>query len=337
MTLNGRTANRRQNDRRKNVIVKATIMLILGLLLLVFAVLGWFALNKIASTTGMGIDAKDFPFEIEASGSAPSEYVRLFGLADNTFSAGDQQGNTSAFRTGSTDKIWWRVDGNDDSSYKNGFRPGASGSLEFSIIPKDTNAQVVNCSFDIRAFVATENSTTGAIESMTEITSTSGTNAQKSALNYLGGHILFFENMNVVDGHEVYSGLIGADGLNVSVPAGGASVSVTVYWKWVNTFDQMFLKTTDTYYDYPLIADNNTSDRTALTTYIQTNSSNIFSGLSSADSTAVGSISYSSDHNNSSLLSALNDGYNAADQMIGVNLHYFLIEMNATAGTNNAA
>ncbi len=192
--------------------------------------------------------------------------------------------------------------------------------------------------FNLRTFISSENAQTNVTESITEITDTSGTEIQKNARKYINGHILFFEHKTVDNkGHEIYSGFIGADGIDITVPAGGDAKSVTLYWKWVNTFDQIFLKTTDSYYDFPLIADDNTDDREDLVDFIQANPSKLFSDITTENTTAVQNIDYDADHANSTLLSALNDGYNTADQVIGVNLRYFLIEMIASpaASTNS--
>lgn len=329
-------AEKKRNQKKS--LIKMGAMGILTLILLIFSSLSWFTMNTQVDSSGMNIKTATLPFDIQSSGAATDEYVRLFGLADREYSSGTKQGNTNTYRTGTYDAIWWRLDENDSTSYSTGFRPGASGQLNFEIVPKNENALKVNCKFNLRTFISSENAQTNVTESITEITDASGTEIQKNARKYINGHILFFEQKNVDNkGHEIYSGFIGADGIDITVPAGGNAKSVTLYWKWVNTFDQIFLKTTDSYYDYPLIEDDNTDDREDLVDFIQKNPSKLFSGISAANTTAVQSIDYASDHAKSSFLSALNDGYNAADQIIGVNLRYFLIEMTASpaTGTDN--
>lgn len=329
-------AEKKKNQKKS--LIKMGAMGILTLILLIFSSLSWFTMNTQVESSGMNIKTATLPFDIQSSGAATDEYVRLFGLADSEYSSGTRQGNTNTYRTGTYDQIWWRLDENDTTSYSTGFRPGASGELSFEIVPKDENALKVNCKFNLRAFISSENSQTNVTESITEITDLNGTDIQKSARNYINGHILFFEHKTIdSSNHEIYSGFIGADGVDITVPAGGNAESVTLYWKWVNTFDQIFLKTTDSYYDYPLTADENTTDRGKLVDFIQKNPSKLFSGISAANTTAVQSIDYDADHSKSALLSALNDGYNTADQIIGVNLRYFLIEMTASpaTGTDN--
>ena len=327
-------AEKKKNQKRS--LIKIGAMGTLALILLIFSSLSWFTMNTQVESSGMSVSTATIPFDIQSSGAAPEEYTRLFGLADREYSSGTKQGNTNTYRTGTYDAIWWRLDENDTTSYSTGFRPGASGQLDFDIIPKDENALKVNCKFNLRTFISSENAQTNDTESITEITDTSGTEIQKDARKYINGHILFFEYKTVDNkGHEIYSGFIGADGVDITVPAGGSAKSVTLYWKWVNTFDQIFLKTTDSYYDYPLIANDNIDDREDLVEYIQDNPSKLFADISSENTLAVQSIDYINDHTNSTLLSALNDGYNSADQIIGVNLRYFLIEMVASPAASN--
>lgn len=324
--------------RRKAALIKFGIMAVFAAIVLIFGSIAWFTMNREVEGSGMSISTAALPFDIQSSGAAPDEYIRLFGLADRGYSSGTQQGNTSAYRTGTYDQIWWRLDANDTTSYSTGFRPGASGELAFDIVPEDDNALKVNCKFNLRTFISSENAQTNVTESITEITDTSGTDIQKSARNYISGHILFFEHKTVDSSdHEIYSGFIGEDGVDITVPAGGNAKSVTLYWKWVNTFDQIFLKTTDSYYDYPLIADDNTEDRDVLEDYIRGNPSKLFSDISAENTAAVQGIAYDTDHADSALLSALNDGYNTADQVIGINLRYFLIEMVASPAAGSGS
>ena len=327
---------KRDEQMRKNKFIKYGSLLLLTVIILVFATIAWFSMNRETTTSGMNVRSSTLPFELASTGAAPEEYIRLFNMADNEYDNGTKQGDTSEYRTGEYGQIFWRLDTESNDTYVNGFKPGAAGELSFDIIPKDSNALTVNCQFSIRGFVGTYNETTNALESMTEITSNSPAGATKDAFYYLNGHIVFFEEKNTVNGKDVYSGFIGENGLNVLVPEGGAKKSVTVYWKWVNTFDQMILLSTDNPSDDPLVADSGTKpekDRTALLNYIHTNTDKIFSGLSAANATAATTVTRTSE---ASLLTALNDGYNTADQVIGVNLDYFLLELAATPGTASA-
>ena len=85
-----------------------------------------------------------------------------------------------------------------------------------------------------------------------------------------------------------------------------------------------------------MIADSNSDDRANLTDFIQDNHTKLFSGLDAETIALVEAIDYTAHHSNTGLLSKLNDGYNTADQIIGVNLQYFLIEMIASPATGNS-
>ena len=316
---------------RKKSLVKLCAVGIFALTMIIFGTISWFTRNTMVGSNGMGISTSALPFDIESEGAAPAEYTRLFGLADAHYASGTRQGLTNRYRTGTADQIWWRLDDGESAGYTDGFRPGASGTLSFSIIPKGTEALEVNCQFKIRTFVSEVDELTNAVETITEITDLSGTEKQKEARKLINGHIQFFASKTTdANGRVIYSGLIGEDGLDISVPAGGAAKPVTVYWKWMNTFDQIFLKSTDSGYDVPIIADDNTDDRAALTTFIRSDPGRLFTGLDAQTATQVRSIDYATHHNSGEFLSKLNDGYNSGDQVIGVNLNYFLIEMAAS-------
>ena len=327
-----------EEERRKHKkrIIKICLLMLLIVLIMIFASIAWFALNKSVSSNTMAVSAAPSPFELETVGYANNDYIDLFNMADPEYEEGEQQGSTSTYRTGTAQQIRWRLDSDDDDSYTEGFRPGASGSLTFKVVPKGVDSVTVNCKLNIRAFVGNYNDTTGDLESIDEVTSATTDNDQKDACNYINGHILFFQNKTTVSGNDIYSGYIGTNGLNVTA-TGGNTQTVTVYWKWVNTFDQMILKSTDSYNDYPLIADSGGTaqqDRDALIAYIKANYSKIFSGLSSEDQTSISSITYDN-LKNSALLGVLCDAYNAADQIIGVNLDYFMLELTADVGTSS--
>lgn len=321
-----------QKSKRKKALIKFGSMAVLAAVVVVFATIAWFTMNRETTTSGMNVRSSTLPFELASTGAAPEEYIRLFNMADNEYDNGTKQGDTSEYRTGEYGQIFWRLDTESNDTYVNGFKPGAAGVFTFDIIPKDGRALTVNCKFNIRGFVGNYNDA-GNLQSMTEITSSSPENASKEAFNYINGHIVFFEHHHVINGKDVYSGFIGTDGLNVSISAGTSRETVTVYWKWVNTFDQMILKSTDHGNDIPLVADEGKGvdeDRTALCEYINDNYSKIFAGLSSENQTAASTLTYQTAKTNSELMNALNDGYNSADQIIGVNLNYFLLELSAS-------
>lgn len=319
-------------NKNRSKLIKLSIMLAMLAVVMIFVTIAWFSMNKDVDVAGMSVKSSTLPFELASTGAAPEDYIRLFNMADSEYDNGTKQGDTSEYRTGEYGQIFWRLDTESNDTYVNGFKPGAAGVLTFDIIPKDGRTLNVNCKFNIRGFVGTYNDA-GSLQSMTEVTSSSPENASKDAFNYINGHIVFFEHHDVVNGKDVYSGFIGTDGLNVPISAGTTRETVTVYWKWVNTFDQMILKSADHGNDTPLVADEGEGvheDRAALCKYINDNYSKIFAGLSSENQAAASTLTYQTAKTNSELMNALNDGYNSADQIIGVNLNYFLLELSAS-------
>lgn len=293
----------------------------------------------------MGVQVAAIPFELTSTGNVTQDYLDLFGFADDTYGEGTPvTGETNTYSTKGSSKLIWRLDeGNDGSSYTDGFRPGASGSLTFKIVPNVDEEMYVDCKFGVRTFVATyDENDEDEIESLDEVNLTTGTNDQKAAFRYLNGHIIFFENRSVSGNVETYTGFIGADGLKVHIPTNTpAGQTVTVYWKWVNTIDQLFLKSTDSYQDYPLFADANSDDRDDAIDYINEKYDDIFAEMTNATSDVFEadgiSYSYVTASANASFLSAILDNYNTADQIIGQNVDYFLLEMSAERGASPSA
>ena len=327
------SVGRDEQKKRRASLIKIGAVMILAFIVWVFSSIAWFSMNKTVSNSGIGVNVNAPPFELVSAGDVTEDYVTLFQMADSSYSEGVQQENpTNAYRTGSTGRLMWRLDAqNDGSSYLDGLRPGASGTLSFKIIPMKDDEFYVDCKFGIRAFTATydeEDDEEETVVSLNEVDSSTGTADEKNAYRFINGHILFFRNRTIVSNKEQYSGYIGTDGLNVRVPANSSGVTVTVYWKWVNTLDQMLLKAADNGNDYPLLDDDNSADRLALINYIKSDYSSIFYGLTSSNQQSIADIDYAYVKSHPSFLSDLSENYNAADQEIGLNLRYFLIEMN---------
>lgn len=326
---------------RKAKLIKLGSVAFLSALILIFMTIAWFSMNKDNSASGMGVKVAAFPFELTSTGTVTQDYLGLFEFADDTYGEGSPvTGAANTYSTKGSSKLIWRLGaGNDGLSYTDGFRPGASGSLTFKIVPNVDEEMYVDCKFSVRTFVATyDENDEDEIESLDEINLTIGTDDQKTAFRYLNGHILFFEDRNVSGNVETYSGFIGTDGLKVHIPANTpAGQNVTVYWKWVNTIDQIFLKSTDDYQDYPLFADANSDDRDNAIAYINEKYDDIFAEMDNTTSTVFEtdgiSYSYVTASANASFLSAILDNYNTADQIIGQNVDYFLLEMFAERGT----
>ena len=346
------------DDKKKIIIpiIKASSMVVVAFALLVFVGVAWFALNKNVGTNGLEVSVSSASYYLRVrendDTSYFSKYFTLFQKADNTFGTGTQETSGTAvyYKTGvENNKIVWRLDSDDldpnTNIYTVGLRPSSAGKLEFEVVPEADGELDIDFSFNVRGFTATyptqEEITAGTyasddVKTLTEIflPTESGaalTDAQK-ALKYIGGHILFFENCS----NGVYSGFLGTDDGNVycfRAPSATANtpIPVTIHYVWVNTIDQFILKSTDDPADAPLLADDST-ERGKLILYIQQNADAIFDGSASGSATSV---TYESYKASAELQKTLNDGYNAADQAIGVNLDYILVDMNATQITES--
>lgn len=105
----------------------------------------------------------------------------------------------------------------------------------------------------------------------------------------------------------------------------GQKYQVTIYWKWANTLEQMIFDSNSQYRDDPLFATSNTTDRNAIYTYLKdTTNNSAFSGASDIESLLT-TIQGGTDI--STALATLTTAYDNADQIIGNNLDYILIEM----------
>lgn len=327
---------------RKKNLIRFGSLAVLAFVVWLFATIAWFSSNKDVGAGGMGVKVATIPFELSSTGTVTQEYLDLFEFADDTYGEGAPVTDAAdTYSTKGSSKLIWRLDaGNNGDSYIDGFRPGASGTLTFKIVPNVDEELYVDCKFSVRTFAATyDENDEDEIESLDEVNLTTGTDDQKAAFRYLNSHILFFENRSVSDNIETYSGFIGSDGLKVHIPANTpAGQTVTVYWKWVNTIDQLFLKSTDEYEDFPLFADDNNDDRNDAIDYINEKYDDIFAEMTNAASDVFEadgiSYSYVTASANASFLSAILDNYNTADQIIGQNVDYFLLEMSAERGAS---
>ena len=332
-----------EKERKKRIrgtLIKFGSLAVFAFIVWVFATIAWFSSNSSVSGNGMGVSVAGIPFELAATGDVPQAYIDLFEMADDSYHAGAKQGNTNEYRTGTDNKIFLRFDPNDTdytSSYTDGLRPGASGTIEFDIVPYTDETFNVTCYFSLKTFDATYDDQTNEVETITPIPEevpANNTNTDLpdlvTASNYLRGHILFFDDRTMSGSNEIYSGYIAPDeGLTVSV-SNGEKTTVTVYWKWVNTFDQMIYKSTDSTTDSPLFANDNNDDRAAVISYINENYQNILAGISSANATALANLTVGTVGDlTSSMMDDLNENYNTADQIIGVNVDYFLLDVSA--------
>lgn len=282
-----------------------------------------------------------------------------------------QELNPVKFRTSgaSSEKIIWRKTGNtpDDGHYENGIEPDSHGKLTFWVVPDETGTLDLDFSFNIRGFIGKfreneDENEPPILENLYEVNddltvANSGGVLQdnndlatkKAALEYAKGHILFFSDYDSSTGY--YSGFLGTaktirfgncinpasnpkakynENNPVSVTA-GQKYQVTIYWKWANTIEQMVFDNNSFYSDNALFSPSDSGSFDLIYSYLSNTTDNkVFSGISDADIDAhLTTIRSNSDITAS--LTDLSNGYDAADQLIGNNIDYIMIEMNAAA------
>ncbi len=352
-----------ERQKQKKRVVKLVLLMMLIALIIVFASIAWFAMNKAVSADTMAVTAEGSPFELEVRGPK-IENESDFSKADETYTEGEVQDDDDDIRqtTGAESRIMWRKAANADGTYEDGLEPNSHGTLTFWVVPKRSGPLNIEFNFDIRAFHATYNEPVGddepTLKELFEITDELTATAEneideddldniKNARKYMHGHVLFFAQYNSSTGY--YSDFLGSDkkisfgdcinpatgnkysnnGGAVDVVA-GQKYQVTIYWKWANTFEQMVFDANSPFKDSPLFAADDSTDRTAIFTYLKNTTNNyVFYNLNGITTKISDVENNTSDFNTS--LTELTNAYNNADQLIGNNVDYALIEM--TAGT----
>lgn len=335
-------------------LTKLLTLLALAGFLITFTTIAWFTMNRETGTSGMGVKVAGMPFELEVRGNFIENSDLMTGNAmfANEFKSGTQQedgeGNlVSIFRTDqNNEKIVWRKDAS-SSAYPQGLSPSSSGELSFYVIPNQTGVLDLHFSIRIRGYHAVyENETLTDLVEITEDLTDSAENAaigitsaatKKTALKYVNGHILFFRSYD--SSTDKYSDFCGRDTIDFADFIEGTDKTVTkdqaypvtIYWKWVNDFGDMFLTSSSTYASAPIFADSNNADRGLIFEYLEDEDTYMFSGMTaSAISRTLTDVQNPSSETFATSLRFLTTGYDNADLEIGNNVNYILFEMTAS-------
>ena len=347
---------------RRIKLIKIGVILMLVSIVMIFMTIAWFTMNREVQSGSMAVKAGGSPFELEVAGT-DIENNTDFSKADDDYKNGEAQLTANTYRTsGQYDKIIWRKTGTtaEDGHYSDGLSPNSHGKLTFWVVPNDTGTLDIDFNFKVRGFIGTYTPAVAegaepTLNDLFEVTENMEVTTEnklkdaadlakkKDALKYIQGHILFFSDY---DGTN-YSGFLGTgrsirfgDCINptaepkakynagnaVSVTK-GQKYQVTIYWKWANTLEQMIFDSSSEYRDNPLFSTSNITDRNAVYTYLKdTTNNSVFSGASNIESLLT---TIQSGTNFSTALTTLTNAYDNADQIIGNNLDYILIEMSA--------
>lgn len=228
-----------QDDGKKGFfipLIKTFSMMILAMAVLIFVSLCWFAMNESVGTNGLMVKARKSLFELKTSGSA--------GLYDGDGFLGEvAPGYTSALTTEGVQGIKWKLVSNEsemNNLYKGqgdpnlreitrldsdqyGLKPGDHGTLKFTIEPKTTDELEIQCVTATTGYKATydvDNYKTNA--PMTLV-------SDEQIVHFLSSHILYFYM-----GTDNHKHMLTEEGFT-EIVNNGLDKEVTLYWVWPAT------------------------------------------------------------------------------------------------------
>ena len=224
-----------EKNKRKKMLIKFGVMGMLAAIIMVFASIAWFTMNRDVGTSGMSITTTTLPFELKTAGyyGYYDDWItdeNVAKIAANRSSATvPPAGESGTLTTGSSAAIQWLV--TDESNAKNyveantteenkGIRPGSFGKMTFWVVPKTNETVSVNFKISLEPFKTVyQTSGTGANEvyvyepgSDTPVelqpVSVAGNADYAEAITYISTHILFFKTRTESNGVYTYSDLI---------------------------------------------------------------------------------------------------------------------------------
>ena len=334
-------------DKRKTVIIgliKAASMAVLALALLIFVGIAWFTMSSSVKTDGTEVKVATLPFELAASGSQVrhrSMFSKLdlsnLGYSSGTVTTID---GATLFATGvDTDRIFVRFDGTENDAKKE-LEPGGSGIVEFYVIPNRDGDLSIDFNLNIKGYYAQINDETKQVTKLWDIstlTTDSGLTAsevtdKKDALNFLMGHIFFFGkegNPDAASNPHYYEEPIESTVYHIDIPNAekGEAYPVRIYWMWPRTLGQITLDydTASLRSGIPIVKDGTaqtpSADKNAILRIVKNKKASIFKTTSTITDAMI--------DDSADYFSVLSRGYNEADQMIGTNVDYYLLEISA--------
>ena len=240
-----RQAHEKVKQLRKKYIQNGIIVVVTGVvLILVLRSIAWFSDNQVTTATGMSAETKATLFELRTTGSN--------GLFDDYIQRADAEYANNTETTAAARKVIWNLTaGNTDEtvsqgninnlylddetldaarmreiksidSSEYGISPGDYGSLTFSIVPKIASVDV-HLDVNFRLFKTSYDNDGYQQDVFTELNVNNFDDAEAKRL--AEGHIVFFYKDSSNHMH-----LLSEDGFNEMSVA--ANRSVTLYWVW---------------------------------------------------------------------------------------------------------
>ena len=223
-----------ENDKKQAK--RSTVFAITALIAIIILCIAWFVANHLVKGITGGISAKNnIPFELASVGDRQNVEKNLLKddagnniLSDGNettsyekyidITTGNEVSQTQTYYIGDSN-LAWHLNG------QQSLMPGASGRLDFYIIPRQDNLKSVTLSMETTAY-----------QSVNNHRATESTDA--TLQNLIHGHILFFKH---VDDTYGYSGWLQADqSFTIDAPSGTFEKDVpykmTIYWVWPQYF-----------------------------------------------------------------------------------------------------
>ena len=219
-----------ENDKKQAK--RSTVFAMTALIAIIVLCIAWFVANNLVKGTTGGVSAKNsVPFDLASVGDR--QIVEKNYLKDNNgnnilsevsetknyekyidISTGYTVTEDNTYYIGNSSLAW-------HLNRQQSLMPGASGKLEFYIIPREDNLQTVTLSLESIAYQSSDGRAVKSDDTTLQ--------------NLINGHILFFKS---VDDTYGYQGWIQTnENFNVNAPGNGSfqkdvPYKMTIYWIW---------------------------------------------------------------------------------------------------------
>ena len=355
--LDEATLKKKQNRMR---LIKTAIVLIFSLIILIFAAIAWFSMSKNVTVEGMKVKVKGDLYTIVPVGddvgiyddiSLTDTYVR-----DKLLNKASKQPDvitwTITKSTGTVDPDTGEViDYQKGKDFGNspqigniepGISPGSSGEIQFKVIPNES----IDATFDfyLYGYSADYDENGEPIKNTIEILSDTGEEAITQKL--FNGHILLFENYDETTGK--YSGLIesaadfhrlmpnSSESAKTFDPAVETETTVSIYWIWPETLAEIMLDENNPDHVKYLRTKKNICSTSEVRDFFKKNPTWFLYNPETPTETWT---NYFNENMTDAQVVArayedymtYSAYYNDADQCIGTNAAYVLLDMNSSA------
>ena len=343
-----------QEDRKK---AKRSLRFAFTALIAIIAVcIAWFAANNQVTMTGTQISAEnDQPFELASVGNRP-EAERSYLLDENNLNilAEGTEKTYATYKYNDKTAQAWKVENTPQTYYvgnsglawhltgQDSLSPGASGKLEFYLIPKKAGLTSAEITVNLKAYI--NKSGTGSSDNEAGTSSNKNRaieSTNNTVQNLISGHILLFQELDDTKGYDGWLGkwenstltntftVRPDDTFEKNVP-----YKVTIYWVWPQYFRNYIYTQRSTQGD--LFTDQTSqtdeSDYKKLNTFVNAqktfSTSRLFYQASLSADATVNDINQEINANMSDeVLNSCSTYYNQADEYIGKNAQYIYVEM----------